>query len=433
MPRKRATGAARPYPYRQKRKDGTYVERWKVELSLGKGPDGKYRTKQITASTFKECQRKLKEARELLNRTGDVTVHEDALLTDYVAMFLDSAHRRVSPGTMRNYRPEARRIGEAFAGVRVRDVRASMVRSYLESRAAVAPHMEALARSVLGQALDLAVADGAIMANPLHSVRPVRRHGEAETKRRAFSVPELQMMLGNAAKMPLPVAARMWWRMLTGMRQGEILGVVVEELHVDAPYPFYTLRWSMAEVSKKHGCERLPDGSWSCGRKRGAYCPQGVFDVPDGFRMRPTYGCLCLKAPKSGRSRTVPLIAQLVAVLRSYLAYTADWPNPYGLLFRHEDGTPISPKEDNADFDRLLLMCGMEPKERTGHETRYSAVTLLRKAGVDTKTVLEIVGHTTMQVDDIYRTVDMAEKAEAMNELGESLQLPKGLLPGGEG
>ena len=32
--------------------------------------------------------------------------------------------------------------------------------------------------------------------------------------------------------------------------------------------------------------------------------------------------------------------------------------------------------------------------------------------------------------DDIYRTVDMEEKAEAMNELGESLQLPKGLLPG---
>ncbi|MDE5641002.1 MAG: hypothetical protein K2I40_04720, partial [Bifidobacterium castoris] len=233
MPRKRATGAARPYPYRQKRKDGTYVERWKVELSLGKGPDGRYRTKQITASTFKECQRKLKEARELLNRTGDVTVHEDALLTDYVAMFLDSAHRRVSPGSMQNYRTEARRIGDVFAGVRVRDVRASMVRSYLESRAAVSPSMEGVARCVLGQALDLAVADDVIMANPLHSVRRVRRHGDVETKRRAFSVPELQMMLANASKMPLPTATRMWWRMLTGMRQGEIIGAVTDELHID--------------------------------------------------------------------------------------------------------------------------------------------------------------------------------------------------------
>lgn len=433
MPRKRATGAARPYPYRQKRKDGTVVERWKVELSLGKGPDGKYRTKQITASTFKECQRKLKEARELLNRTGDVTVRDDALLTDYVSMFLDSARRRVSPGTMENYRTEAGRVGKAFAGVRVRDVKASMVRAYLESRSAVSEYMEGVARSVLGQTLDLAVADDVIPANPVHSVRRVRSQGGEDTKRRAFSVPELQMMLANAAKMPLPVAARMWWRMLTGMRQGEILGVVMDELHIDAPYPFYTLRWALAPVRKLHGCGRASDGSWNCGKRYGAWCPDGVWDVPDGFRMRPTAGNLCLKAPKSGKTRTVPLIAQLVAALRSYLAYTADWPNPYGLLFRHEDGTPITKAEDTEDFKRLLLMCGMDPEERTGHETRYSAVTLLRRAGVDTKTVLEIVGHTTMAVDDIYRTVDMEEKAEAMNELGESLQLPKGLLPGADG
>lgn len=432
MPRKRATGAARPYPYRQKRKDGTYVERWKVELPLGKGLDGKYRTKQITASTFRECQRKLKEAREQLNRTGEVTARDDTLLTDYVTMFLDSVRRRVAPSTMVNYRTEAGRLEKAFRGVRVRDVKASMVRGYLESRSAVSSYMEGVARNVLGQALDLAVADDVIAANPVHSVRRVRSHGEEETKRRAFSVPELQMMLANAAKMPLPVAARMWWRMLTGMRQGEILAVVMDELHIDAPYPFYTLRWSMTQVRKLHGCGRAPDGSWNCGRRYGARCPDGVWDVPEGFRMRPTVGNICLKAPKSGKTRTVPLIPQLVAVVRSYLALTDGWPNPYGLLFRHEDGTPITKAEDTADFKRLLTMCGMDPEERTGHETRYSAVTLLRKAGVDTKTVLEIVGHTTLAVDDIYRTVDLEEKVDAMNELGASLHLPKGLLSGGE-
>lgn len=430
MPRKRATGAARPYPYRQKRKDGTYVERWKVELSLGKGPDGRYRTKQITASTFRECQRKLKEARERLNRTGDVASHDDALVCDYVDMFMESAHRRVAPGTMSNYRTCVARIRRAFDGVRVRDVRASMVRSFLEGEAAVSVYRESVARIVLRQSFDLAVADDVIMANPVASVRRVRAEGVGGSGRRAFSVPELRLMLEKAASMPLPVGARMWWRMLTGMRQGEILGVVCEDLHLDAAHPFYTLRWSLTEVRKLHGCGRLPDGSWSCGRRYGAWCPQGVWDVPDGFRMRPTSGHSCLKAPKSGKPRTVPLVPQLVAVVRRYLAYTADWPNPYGLLWRHEDGSAITDAEDTADFKRLLVACGMDPKERTGHETRYSAVTLLRRAGVDTKTVLEIVGHTTEAVDDIYRTVDMEEKAEAMNELGASLHLPKGLLPG---
>lgn len=430
MPRKRATGAARPYPYRQKRRDGTYVERWKVELSLGKGPDGKYRTKQITASTFRECQRKLKEARERLNRTGDVTESSDALVADYVDMWLESAHRRVTPGTMRHYRAAAKRVRERFDGVRVRDVRPSMLRAFLDDLHAL-PGAESGARSALRQVFDMAVADGEVVANPMAAIKTSRSARAVEKRRHAFSVPELRLMLVKAASMPLPVAARMWWRMLTGMRQGEILGAVLEDLHVDTPYPFYMLRWSMSEVRRLHGCGRLPDGSWACGRKRGGYCPQAVWDVPSGFDMRPLSGRLVLKAPKSGKPREVPLLPQLVLMLRSYLAYTSGWPNPYGLLFRREDGSAIPPDEDNADFSRLLVSCGMDPEERTGHETRYSAVTLLRRLGVDTKTVLEIVGHTSLAVDDIYRTVDMEEKSHAMNEMGDLLDLPKGLLPGG--
>ena len=430
MPRKRATGAARPYPYRQKRRDGTYVERWKVELSLGKGPDGRYRTKQITASTFRECQRKYREALERMNRTGSVETPDDALLTDYVDRMLESAHHRVAPGTMRNYRTGAAEIRRVFAGVRVRDVRASMLRSFLDDLSARSPSIEMKARTVLNQAFDMAVGDQVVASNPMAAVK--RSSRPVESDRRAFSVPEVRLMLEKAASMPLPVAARMWWRMLTGMRQGEILGVVLEDLHVDAPYPFYSLRWSLTSIPRRHGCGRLPDGSWSCGKVVGAFCPQAYYDVPDRFRMRVLEGGLCLKSPKSGRSRTVPLMPQLVAVLHAYLAYTADWPNPHGLLWRHEDGTPIDDEEDLADFKRLLVMCGMDPKERHGHETRYSAVTLLRRLGVDTKTVLEIVGHTSLAVDDIYRTVDMEEKSRAMGELGDSLGLPKGWLPGAE-
>ena len=186
----------------------------------------------------------------------------------------------------------------------------------------------------------------------------------------------------------------------------------------------------MTEATRSHGCGEKTHGRWPCGNIRGAQCPQARWLVPDGLPMRHIQGKLWLKPPKSGKPRVVPLWPQLVAVLQRYLDYTAGWANPHGLLWRHEDGSPITGKEDNAAFKRLLSECGMNPAEHTGHETRYSAVTLLRRAGVDTKTVLEIVGHTTMAVDDLYRTVDMAEKAEAMNELGDSLHLPKGLLPG---
>ena len=431
MPRKRATGAARPYPYRQKRRDGTYVERWKVELSLGKGPDGKYRTKQITASTFRECQRKLKEARDRLNLTGDADERSSGSVSRYVGLFMDDARHRLTPKSLDAYQTAARRIDEGIGDMQAHLVRASTVRE-LEERYASTPGAQAILHTVLRQVLDLAVEDGALQVNPAAAVRRGRRQkslvGEG---RRAFSVPELRMMLTQAAaSMPLEVAARMWFRMLTGTRRGEIVGATVEDLHLGGATPCYEVRWSLAEVSRRHGCGRRTRSGWPCGRRYASACPDAVWVLPDGMRVRHVCGRFWLKPPKSGRTRVVPLVPALASMLAEYVRHTASWPNPYGLLFRHGDGSPVTPDEDTADFKRLLVLCGMDPEVRTGHETRYSAVTLLRKAGVDTKTVLEIVGHTSLAVDDIYRTVDMEEKSEAMNELGESLHLPKGLLPG---
>lgn len=428
MPKKRATGAARPYPYRQRRKDGSYVERWKVELSLGKGPDGKYRTKQITASTFRECERKLKEARERLNRTGRVETNTGGLVRDYTAMFIRDVEHRLAPGTVKQYKRAAWYIDKRIGDMNASDVLVSTARMVQDAPDRPSPAV----RTVLSQSLDYAVEDGVLASNPSRAVPPKRKaRGVVETSgRRAFSVPELQSMLMVSAGWELPVAARMWFRMLTGMRQGEILGATIDGLRLDGPAPSYTVAWSMTEAMRSHGCGEKTHGRWPCGNIRGAQCPQARWLVPDGLPMRHIRGKLWLKPPKSGKPRVVPLWPQLVAVLRRYLDYTAGWANPHGLLWRHEDGSPITSKEDNAAFKRLLSECGMNPAEHTGHETRYSAVTLLRRAGVDTKTVLEIVGHTTMAVDDLYRTVDMAEKAEAMNELGDSLHLPKGLLPG---
>lgn len=429
MPRKRATGAARPYPYRQKRrlKDGTVrtVERWKVELSLGGG-----RTKQITASTYRECERKLKEARARLNLTGDADEPDARPVRYYTALFLTDAQRRVAPKTYDVYQTATRRIDEAIGDMPANLVKASTVRELEDSYAATAG-AQAFVHTVLKQVLDLVVEDGLLQVNPSRAVsRGKRQSSLAEAKRKAFSVPELKMMLMQSTSLPLDTAARLWFRIFTGTRRGEIVGATVDDLHLDGPTPWYAVRWSLAEVSRRHGCGKRSRSGWPCGNRYASACPDAEWVLPDGMRMRHVAGRFWLKPPKSGKERTVPLVPVLVQVLRSYLDYTASWPNPHGLLFRHEDGSPISPDEDTTDFKKLLVSCGMDPQERTGHETRYSAVTLLRRAGVDTKTVLEIVGHTTMAVDDIYRTVDMEEKAEAMNELGESLQLPKGLLPG---
>ena len=124
---------------------------------------------------------------------------------------------------------------------------------------------------------------------------------------------------------------------------------------------------------------------------------------------------------------------ELAEVLRRYLDATRDWPNPYGLLFRNPDGSPVTPKQDAAEFKQWLERAGLDPSTRFGHETRYSAVTLMRRGGGDQKAVEEIIGHTSIQVDNIYRTVDMEEKQQTAGLIGAALGMPKGLLPSAEG
>ena len=439
MPRKRASGAQKPFPYRHTRKvrgkDGEVrtvtTERWKATLIDGYGVDGKPHVVQFTASTYRECLRKLNEARERLRTTGSAEPAAKATLAQYAAMFLREARTRLAPATYNGYESRLGKVLPRYGHVLVKDVTPGMVREMLHMFDDRSWSWRHTLLTCLNQMFDMAVEDRAITTNPAGTVRLRKVKGDTGAKGAAYSVPELKMMLLQASQGDPCTGARMWWRMLTGMRQGEICGCLLEDLHLDAPQPYYELKWSMAEIPKEHGCGEPVRGVWPCGMKRGGNCPEGKWRVPNGFVMRPLRDRWCLKTPKSGRSRIVPLPAPLVEAVRRYLAHVASWPNPHGLLWIHEDGSPVTLKQDTADFKRLLEECGMDPRERRGHETRYSAVTLLRKAGVDTKTVLEIVGHTTMAVDDIYRTVDMEEKAEAMNELGESLQLPKGLLPGG--
>ena len=215
------------------------------------------------------------------------------------------------------------------------------------------------------------------------------------------------------------------------MRQAEILGAQIRCLHLDAEQPWYEVKTTLAEIPRVHGCGKKKDGKWPCGHHFGARCPKARWRVPDGYVMEQLEGRLCLITPKSGKSRPVPLVPELAEVMRRYLQATQDWPNPYGLIFRNRDGSPRIWKTDGAEFRALLTKAGMDPAERTGHETRYSAVTLMRKAGKDTKAIEEMIGHTSVKVDDIYTTIDSEQRADAVEAIPQALQLPPSLHPSG--
>ncbi|WP_169725703.1 tyrosine-type recombinase/integrase [Leifsonia xyli] len=249
--------------------------------------------------------------------------------------------------------------------------------------------------------LSAAKADGLVTRNVVDDVKPPEVI--AKNPRGSLSTEQALAVLAASANVE---GTRWWVAVLDGIRQSERLGALIEGLDLDAG----TLRvdWQLEELRSEHGCEPLADGRWSCLTKRGSSCPQRRFKVKPSLEYIHLYGRLALIRPKSGKSRTVPLIPPVVAVLREYLEATKDRPNPYGLLWRHEDGRPYLPHEDQQLWRDLLFRAGVisqeqtkPPKDRapgtpgipTTHWARHTTATALMELGIDAKIVGEIVGH----------------------------------------
>ncbi len=301
--------------------------------------------------------------------------------------------------------------------------------------------------TTLNQICKSAVSDRILPTNPMGGVPTPKdkdislvdsRKNEAN-ERTAFTVDEAKRILKAANDLGVRDGAKEWFRLCTGMRPGEILGASIQDLELGqmngVPYGEYTVNWKLEELKKEHGCGN-PDkhGVYPCGYKRGAACPQWRWRIPDGFDMIELTGRWCLTPPKSKRGRKVPIIPALAQTLEAYLEATDDIPNPYGLLFRHDDGTPIEPEEDLENFRQLLENAGVPNAEhRSRHETRHTVVTILMSMGVDYGLVEEIVGHSSRLMVEHYRHAGLKERLAAMETMNKPLQLDSYKIGDNEG
>lgn len=138
--------------------------------------------------------------------------------------------------------------------------------------------------------MQAAWADRLIPSNPVLAVKTPSRKDQGEG-RSAFSVPELRAMFDVSSRMPVEDGTIWWWRLLTGMRQGEILGATWDSLNMRTG--IYTVDWKMQTVTKVHGCGTPEKGVYPCGRKKAALCPDARWLTPDGYDMRSLCGLLC--------------------------------------------------------------------------------------------------------------------------------------------
>lgn len=104
--------------------------------------------------------------------------------------------------------------------------------------------------------------------------------------------------------------------------------------------------------------------------------------------------------PKSESSkRTVPLSGQVVDVLRAWrmqqgaerLARGADWPGT-NRVFTYPDGRPLTGQYVSERFEVLAYRAGLPPIRF--HDLRHGAASLAKAAGLDTKYISALLGHS---------------------------------------
>jgi len=186
------------------------------------------------------------------------------------------------------------------------------------------------------------------------------------------------------------MGARWATALLTGARRGEVIG-----LEWDRITDVVDLSWQLL---------RLPlTGT------------DGKPDVPANYEYRHLVGGLYLTRPKSNKGwRIIPLVDPLKSILERRRVLSP--PNPYGLVFMQGE-RPIDPDQDSKNWRKLLAETGIAKNVRL-HDVRHTTVDMLDLAGVPDDIIMEIVGHSTRQMTQQYKSRGNRERlTKAMQQL----------------
>lgn len=420
---------------RRTRGDGAFFQRangdWIGRVELPSGPDGKRRYRTVSSVDRNKAMEKLKQLRKDV-ADGRIATTTTTTVEKWMLHWIDNIHakRKVRPGVIADYRAcIINHINPAVGKKRIDKFTPQHVR---DLHAAIGPRRTAeLAHIILQKALKDAVREGVAVRNVAELVdKPVY----LKRQREGFPVDVAKHIITTGFKVceHESDAVRIAAGFLTGARRGELLGL--RWPYVDNPAaPLLTFAWQLQSITQAHGCgDPLPEPSplcrsdrmptkppyWPCGKTRAAACPQRGWDLPAHFEKEDCEGSLLFTRPKTEAGwRVVPAIPPLHQAILALRA-----PNKHDLVWHH-NGKPIDPRKDYDIWRNVFRAAGViGPTESLPpHNSRHTTATLLRAAGVDEQTRMEILGHADPHAQRNYAHADHARHLDAMNTLSELL------------
>lgn len=399
MSKRRDHGAGSIY---QRASDG----RWMGTFEAGWTSKGTRRRITVSAKTEAECKRRLRDKRLAVDR-GEVGTTERTTVKAWAETYLDMRRRELSPkGYNAAASPIRKWIVPTIGHRRLAQLTPADVRAVADAQRA-AGRQPADTHRVLKTMLKAAIAEGhAVPERLLHMDAP--RVGKSD--RQAMTVDQGLACIEEASRMPNGV--RWLFTLVYGQRMGECLGLTWDSIDLhprdDAPFGEAVIEWQLQALPYNRPRDR-----------------SSGFRVPDDHEARHLVDAYHLVRPKSRAGyRVAPLLQPIRDALLAWQAIAPE--SPHGLVWPEPNGRPRNDKHDRAEWHDLQARAGVaHPAGRPYHvhETRNFAATMLLEAEVPEHVVTDLLGHSTVATSLRYRTRRRGPLLDAMQRVGERLQL----------
>lgn len=346
--------------------------RLQVAITL---PNGRRLYRYVARMEDKVAQRRLasralrdlREARRLELEPERQTL--EVFLRSWLGSLADASHARVRPRTLEFYTMIAeQRIIPTLGGIRLDRLSAAAVQSWLDGQPGATRTVHHC-RAVLRRALNVAVRQRILAHNVALDVELPELEESTGDPLRADEAHRLLTATAGDRLAPL-------WRLalITGFRQGELLGLAWDDIDLEAG--FITVAAQLGRLG----------GAW--------------------VRV----------APKAARKvKRLALDPETIDVLRAHQVRQAAERRPewefWGLVFVTPAGLPWGRSEILRAFHAALATAGV--RRRRFHDLRHSSQTILEDLGVDEKTRMDRAGHATKAISRRYSHGSEAQQLAA--------------------
>jgi integrase len=356
---------------------------WAAAVDLG-WVNGKRRRRYVYARSELEVIRKRDELRHQLQLGVDLAAPPRTLgawLSEWLRDI--KAHDGTRSSTLRRYREVVNtHLVPALGNIKLDKLTARQVQRFLTGlKGRLAPATVVKIHGVLRVALADAERMDLVPRNVAKSAKPP---GVSRSERRALTHEEARRLLSAIAGDRLEPLFLLV--LSAGLRRGEVLG----------------LRWSDIDLPGQV-----------------MYVRQTLQRVDGDLRFVP---------PKTHRSaRPLPLSNLAIRALKQQRAAQAaerlrageHW-HGLDLVFASTIGTPLEPRNVNRRFDDLRSRAGLTWLRL--HDLRHAFATFLLDQGVELRTVMELLGHSTIRLTaDTYGHVLPARAREAASVIDHAL------------